>query len=62
MKKSKATNPANETKINQALATMFDMKEEEIGFDTNEEEDDLIVWSTSPMFDTVVISLKNLDI
>jgi len=62
MTNSKATNPANEAKINQALATMFDMKIDEIGFDTNEEEDDLIVWSTSPMFDTVVISLKNLDI
>ena len=62
MTKTEATNPANEAKINQALATMYVMKEEEIGFDTNEEEDDLIVWSTSPMFDTVVISLKNLDI
>ena len=62
MKKSEATNPANEAKIQQALATFFDMKLDMIGFDVNEEEEELMVWSTSPMFDTVVVSFENLDI
>ena len=62
MTKSEATNPANENKINAALATMFDMRIDEIGFDTNDEENELIVWSASTMFDTVVVSFENLDI
>ena len=62
MKKSEAISPANETKINQALANMFDMKLDMIGYDVNEEEEELVVWSTSPMFDTVVVSFENLDI
>jgi len=34
-----------------------------IGFDAiDEEEGNFVVWSTSPMFDTVVVSFENLDI
>ena len=62
MKKSEATNPANEAKIQQALATVFNMKLDMIGYDVNDEEEELVVWNTSPMFDTVVVSLENLDI
>ena len=63
MKKAEATNPANENKINTALANMFDMKLDMIGFDAiDEEEGNFVVWSTSPMFDTVVVSFENLDI
>ena len=62
MKKSEAISPANETRINQALANMFDMKLDMIGYDVNEEEEELVVWSTSPMFDSVVVSFENLDI
>ena len=63
MTKAEATNPANENKINTALANMFDMRIDEIGFDAiDEEEEALVVWSTSPMFDTVVINFENLDI
>jgi len=63
MTKAEATNPANENKINTALANMFDMRIDEIGFDAiDEEEEALVVWSTSPMFDTVVVSFENLDI
>ena len=58
-----AISPANENKINAALATMFDIRIDEIGFDANDEEEgEFVVWSTSPMFDTVVISFENLDI
>jgi len=39
------------------------MRIDEIGFDAiDEEEEALVVWSTSPMFDTVVINFENLDI
>jgi hypothetical protein len=62
MKNTEAINPANEAKIQQALATFFDMKLDMIGYDVNEEEEELVVWSTSPMFDSVVISLENMDI
>jgi len=63
MTKSEAINPENENKINTALANMFDMRIDEIGFDAiDEEEEALVVWSTSPMFDTVVVSFENLDI
>lgn len=63
MTKSEAINPENENKINTALANMFDMKLDMIGFDAiDEEEEALVVWSTSPMFDTVVINFENLDI
>ncbi len=63
MTKSEAINPENENKINTALANMFDMKLDMIGFDAiDEEEEALVVWSTSPMFDTVVVSFENLDI
>ncbi len=63
MTKSEAINPENENKINTALANMFDMRIDEIGFDAiDEEEEALVVWSTSPMFDTVVINFENLDI
>ncbi len=42
---------------------MFDMKLDMIGFDAiDEEEGNFVVWSTSPMFDTVVVSFENLDI
>ena len=48
--------------IRERLANMFNMKESEIDYEINEDEDEYIVFGTADdnQFDTVVVSMKNI--
>ena len=47
--------------IRERLANMFNMKESEIDYEINEDEDEYIVFGTTDdRFDTVVVNMENL--
>ncbi len=46
--------------MKKAIAETLNLREEEFGYDINEEESEVVVWGDR--IDTVIISIDNLDV